>query len=131
MKILKYKEKNTDETYSMAIYYDFGIQVDHFTEIVKQYETKYNAKLFDCYCRSYDGNGSPLFTICYDEKDLKEIKDWPNPYVTFYATFNDKLTGEYKFNLSTSTNSELITYIVDKKKLQESEMKETEHLSRQ
>lgn len=121
MKIIKTIETDTEKKYSKACYLDCGLQVEDIVDLIKQLETEYDAKLIECDCNSFREDGSPKFAAFFNAEDLLDTDNWPNPYVVYCAIFGDKATGEYKFNLSTSINSEIITYSVNKKKLKATE----------
>ena len=84
------------------IYYKLSnsIQVKSFVEIVKQYEQTHNAVLEECACHSFRE-----YCSFYDADSILEKADmyFENPFIDFFATFVDKRTGRYLFDLSTST----------------------------
>lgn len=84
-------------------------------EIIEFFEAN-TAVMTECYCQSSDDDGHPLYRMYKNKNDLIQTKDLPSPYIRFCIHFNNVNTNEYAFSLEMYTNSNVVTYVVDKQK---------------
>ena len=117
MKMLDFKDYENDNFYRRVYTLDNNIQIDNFLDVVKNFETE-QIKMIVCNCQSFNGDGHPLFARYESVDDIALLKDFPSPYIRFFVEFGDHITHDYKFNLEANVNSNVVSYIVDKKKLE-------------
>lgn len=115
MKILSVKDNFNDNYYTKTFMLDEGIQIDSLISIIKQFESD-NIELFVCHCRTFDENGNQLYKKFNKLEDIQKLTENSSPYIDFTIDFCNKQTMEYSFSLLTSTNSNTLTYLINKKK---------------
>lgn len=105
-------EKYFTKTYT----YDGNIQIDSLISIAKEFENE-DVKFSRCGCSTFDENDCSLFISYKEIDDIAQIDSAPSPYVQFSLDYCNRKTLDYCFSLSTYMNSDVLTYIVDKKRL--------------
>ena len=116
MEVLNFKEYENEDFFRRIYTLSDNVQVDNFCNVIKGFENN-DTKMLVCNCQSFDETGHPLHRRYTSVEDIIQANGLPNPYIRFYLEFGDRLSGVYKFNLEANVNSNLLSYIVDKKKL--------------
>jgi hypothetical protein len=116
MKVLKFNDVENESQFRRTYTMDESVQIDSIGDVIRGFENE-ETKMFKCRCQSFDEDGHPLYREYTVIEDIEETKNLPNPYVRFNIEFQDRLTGVYKFDIGAYTDSNLVAYVVDKKKL--------------
>ena len=116
MEILKFDDYDSEEYLKRVYTLSDNVQVDNFSSVVKSFENT-ETKMTVCNCQSFDENGHPMYRTYSSSEEIAQASEFSNPYIRFYAEFCDIKTEAYKFNLEANVNSNIVAYIVDKKKL--------------
>lgn len=116
MKIVNVEEMDNENYFSKKYTFDQNVQLDSLLAIAKKFEND-NTVLFNCRCYTFDEEGSQLSKNYKKIDEIAQIGSFPSPYISFSLVYCDRDTLDYKFSLSTNTNSRVLTYVVDKKKL--------------
>ena len=117
MKVLSEKEFSNANEYRKELKLDQNIQVDLLIQIARQIESD-KVKFMKCYCYSFNSDGTQLNEVYNTIDDISIAKTYPNPYVRFSVDYADRNTSEYKFSIITSTNSNVIDYVVNNAKIE-------------
>ena len=115
MKIIDVSENDNVNYYTKKMTLDENIQINSLINFLKQFETE-EVKLSVCYCSTFDEDGHPLYRQYNTVDDIVQILELPSPYVNFSIDFYNTNTNSYAFSLLTSVNSNVLTYVIDKKK---------------
>ena len=99
---------------------DDNIQIDSLVNIAKMFETD-KIKMVECNCRSFDNDGCSIYMTYNNIDDLFKLKSAPSPYISAELEYCNKDTFEYCFTIVTDVNSNILTYIVNKKKQKNSQ----------
>ena len=116
MKVLKFHDVENERQFRRTYTLDKSVQIDSIGEIIRGFETE-EIKMFKCRCQSFDEYGSPLYRGYMNIEEIIDVKNLPNPSVAFYVEFQDRTTGSYSFDIEADTDSNLVAYVIDKKKL--------------
>lgn len=115
MKVLNIVESD-NINYNVKDYkFDEGIQVSTLLPILRQFETE-TIKMKVCHCDTFDAEGNPLYYRYDTIDDIANIVNSPSPYIKFGAEYYDTQTSSYCFALIANVNSDVVRYLVDKKK---------------
>ena len=120
MKILQTEEHNDDNEYRRIYKLDNNVTSKSIIEIIRSFEgEKYVMSV--CRCNSYSESGAPDCCEFSRKESLANYLGYaPNPSIKFGIEFKEKETNNYAFRITAATNYNYVSYIVDKKKLDES-----------
>ena len=116
MKIISNVENDNVNYYTKKITFDENIQIDSLIGVLKQFETD-EIKLSVCHCNTFDEDGHPLYCQYSTIDDIIKVSELPSPYVSFSVDFCNRKSMMYSFSLLANINSNILTYVIDKKKL--------------
>lgn len=115
MEIIREKVEESDNYYTKQFFLNGAINVDYLVSLINQFEDA-DTKMDECFCDTFDKDGTSLHIIYNVVDDIAKVKELPNPSVRFSIRFCDRRTNNYKFSLSTSINSECFYFVVNKKR---------------
>lgn len=108
--------------YDNALYYtkkymlSNNIQIDSMINIIKGFENE-EIKMSFCNCNTFDGNGNSVSFRYYNVEDIMQLKENYSPYVGFSVEFCNRDSLDYCFSLLADVNSNVLSYVINKKKL--------------
>ena len=115
MKMIIEKEFDNDDYYVVTYDLDNSMQLDSLIDIARKFESD-TIKMSICHCFSFDENDCPLYRCYSNIDDFIEMKSLPSPYMDFTLDYCDRDTLDYCFSLVTSINSNVLEYVVNKKR---------------
>lgn len=122
MEILNVNESQNDRYYSKTFTLNNGIKIESLIDIIKQFEND-QVRMLACYCNTFDENGNQLHYKCNSIEEIKKIGQGPSPYIDFSIDFGNPESMSYNFSLLTSINSNVLQYVIDKKKINDESLK--------
>ena len=98
-------------------YTDGPIGIDDIIDILSSYVDD-ETTMYECKCRTFTEDGFTRIKVFTKIDELSNMYNFPNPSIGVRALFIDRNTGEYKFNITTAVNTNVIEYsISDRAKL--------------
>lgn len=97
---------------------DDSFTADRLINLLTQLETD-RAKLFVCYCNTFNDDGRTWNPRLYSTEELSQIRSFPNSSLSVRAVYINRETEEYEFEVSTAINSNTFTYKYDQSKKDE------------
>lgn len=116
MEFLEVKEYDNDAYYTKKITLSNNVQIDSLINIIKSFEND-EFKMSFCHCETFDENGYSVSHRYYEVEDIKQISNAGSPYVSFTVEFCHRENLNYGFSLLANVNSNVLSYVVNKKKL--------------
>lgn len=116
MKVISTTENDNANYYTKKFVFDDNIQIESLISFVKQFETP-EYMFSTCHCDTYDEDGSQLYRKYDTIEDIIKIAENHSPYISFCVEFCNRESMRYGFSLVANTNSNVLSYVVNKKKL--------------
>lgn len=91
------------------------VQLDCVCDIIGYFESE-TITMAICHCDTFDEDGNQLYYRLQHKPQIQWLNQLPSPYITFGVTFVNRDTMRYAFSLIMHINSEVIRYLVDRRK---------------
>lgn len=112
-------------------YTDGPIGIDEIISILFSYVDD-ETTMYECKCRTFTEDGFTRIHRFTTIDELSNMHNFPNPSIGVHALFIDRNTSEYKFNISTAVNTNVIEYsISDRARIYLKKRMELERMERE
>lgn len=116
MEFLAVKEYDNEAYYTKKFTMSNNIQIDSLITIIKEFESE-DIKMSFCHCDTFDIDDHPVSRRYYEVEDIRKIGEEFSPYVSFTVEFCHRENLDYCFSLLANVNSNVLSYVINKKKL--------------
>lgn len=105
------REYKSENLYEKAFECSQPLDIDSIITILKNYERE-NTKMYSCKCETFTESGNTVGREYSSIEELQGLYKLPNPSIQVTAIYIDKKTNQYKFDISTANNSNVIVYSI-------------------